>query len=157
MNALPPAELRRISKTMSWALRHAAAELGLIVDPEGYVAIADLLDVIREHHPTADPDVLKDVVDQIEPAKQRFSIEGDWIRANYGHSLADKVRHEPSEPPEVLLHGTSVSNVDVILRMGLKPMRRQYVHLTTDARLAGQIGTRQAVRASCQSTHAKRT
>lgn len=136
------AELRRLSKAMSWMLRHAADELGLVMDPEGFVAIPDVIRVLQESHPSVDASTLARVVEKVEPAKQRFHIEGEWIRANYGHSLAEKVRHAASTPPDVLLHGTSEDTVATILGSGLRPMRRQYVHLTTDARLAVQVGSR---------------
>lgn len=131
------ARLRQLSKRLSWLLRHAARQEGLLPDPQGWVALDDVLvrlAVPREH-------VLA-VVRLVEPHKQRFSLEGEWIRANYGHSQPERVLHPQAEPPPVLYHGTTEAAVAAILREGLRPMRRQYVHLTTDLALARKVGSR---------------
>ena len=54
----------------------------------------------------------------------------------------ERYAEEHSTPPDVLFHGTSVSAVGSILAHGLQPMRRQYVHLTSDKQLAASVGTR---------------
>jgi putative RNA 2'-phosphotransferase len=134
--------LRFISKWMSWALRHAARELELNVDPEGFVLVDDLLAVVHQQHPSATRETLVRVIEQVQPSKQRFQLEGEWIRANYGHSMAQNVAHPAQQPPETLFHGTSIASAQTILETGLRPMRRQYVHLTADATLARQVGAR---------------
>ena len=68
------------------------------------------------------------------------------IRAIYGHSLATAISYPAVEPPDVLLHGTARRFVDVILREGLRPMNRQYVHLTDDPALAQLTGKRRDAR-----------
>lgn len=136
------AELKRVSKTMSWLLRHAAEQSGLLVDPEGFVPVDDLLVAMRQQQIDATRETLAAVIAQVEPTKQRFRLEGDWIRANYGHSLEQRVSHSAQVPPDVLLHGTSTDAAEQILRDGLRPMKRQYVHLTTDRTLAATIGRR---------------
>jgi putative RNA 2'-phosphotransferase len=37
-----------------------------------------------------------------------------------------------SKPPAILYHGTSPSAAKNIMSEGLRPMNRQYVHLSTD-------------------------
>jgi len=142
MNAMDPSQLRRISKRMSWLLRHGADDVGLAIDPEGYVAITDVLRTLKGDHPGISRQVLAAVIHQVEPDKQRFRIEGEWIRANYGHSFDSKVKRTATEPPETLLYGTSRRSLPEIFRTGLRPMERQFVHLTTDPALAAQIGAR---------------
>jgi putative RNA 2'-phosphotransferase len=134
--------LRSISKLMSWALRHAAQELKLSLDPEGFVLVDDLLAVVHQQYPSATRETLVRVIEQVQPSKQRFQLEGAWIRANYGHSLAQNVAHPLQSPPETLFHGTSIASAHTILETGLRPMRRQYVHLTADPALALQVGAR---------------
>jgi putative RNA 2'-phosphotransferase len=65
-------------------------------------------------------------------AKNRFELYEGKIRALYGHSLPEKVLKVPGEPPAVLFHGTSSRLMKQIRHEGLKPMRRQYVHLSVD-------------------------
>jgi putative RNA 2'-phosphotransferase len=74
--------------------------------------------------------------------KNRYSIVEDAIRANYGHSLDREIAHPAVVPPALLLHGTHEAARDAILRAGLLPMQRQYVHLTDDDSLARQVGAR---------------
>lgn len=137
--------LKKISKHLSRILRHQADLLRLNVDPEGFVAIDDLLPLMRQAVPDISSDVIHQVVEMSEPHKQRFSIMDGTIRANYGHSFSIRIEYLPQEPPATLYHGTSMDAKPAILRDGLLPMKRQFVHLTTDIALARQIGTRHGV------------
>lgn len=134
--------LKLLSKHMSWVLRHAADQIELPVDPEGYVPIGDLTTRLRVNLPWVTEEHIHRVVKTIEPQKQRFTIDGTWIRANYGHSFEKVIEHKASEPPAILYHGTSENKLDEILNSGLLPMSRQYVHLTTELSLARKIGGR---------------
>lgn len=74
--------------------------------------------------------------------KYRFTILDDDIRANYGHSLAERIAQQAAEPPALLLHGTHESALARILVEGLVPMKRQYVHMTALPELALRVGAR---------------
>jgi putative RNA 2'-phosphotransferase len=67
---------------------------------------------------------------------------GDCIRSNYGHSLSVDIDHPVVTPPEILYHGTAAKGALLILQEGMKPMQRQFVHLTTDIKLAKAVGGR---------------
>ena len=56
--------------------------------------------------------------------------------------MPDRIEHPATEPPAVLFHGTSAAVVETILRDGLRPMARQYVHLSADVATARQVGSR---------------
>ncbi|WP_231571226.1 TatD family hydrolase [Gordoniibacillus kamchatkensis] len=73
--------------------------------------------------------------------KQRFKIEVGRIRARYGHSH-DKVQYTPGEPPAILYHGTNKIALQSILKEGLSPMSRQYVHLSEGTHFATLAGSR---------------
>jgi putative RNA 2'-phosphotransferase len=134
--------LKRVSKHMALILRHAPERAGLVLDPEGYVHLDDLVAALRGEIAELDADTVRAVVAVVEPHKQRYAIEGEFVRANYGHSTAERIAHEPAEPPAELFHGTTDEALDTIRRQGLRPMRRQYVHLTTDRALALSVGAR---------------
>jgi putative RNA 2'-phosphotransferase len=134
--------LKRISKHMAWLLRHEPQRAGLVLDGEGYVRLDELAEALRCHIPEVDIGLIHEVVAVVEPAKQRYSIEGDFVRANYGHSTLEQIRHPAVEPPAILFHGTSRGSIEVIRTEGLKPMRRQYVHLTNNPELALSVGAR---------------
>jgi len=125
----------RLSKRMSHALRHEPWLYELELDEEGWTPVADLLaalGVSRER--------LEDVVR--DSPKQRFELAGDRIRARYGHSVPGRIVRVPGVPPELLYHGTGASAADRIRREGLRPMRRQYVHLSVTREMAESVGRR---------------
>lgn len=131
-----------ISKALSLILRHEPQRFGLVLDPEGYAPLEDVLHALRTRVPGASEQDIEAVIREVEPDKCRFTLSEGEIRANYGHSTAEKIVHEPALPPAVLLHGTSENAVRVILQQGIRPMRRQYVHLTTSGELAARVGSR---------------
>lgn len=77
-------------------------------------------------------------------AKRRHEIDGDRIRALYGHSVPGRVLKIEADPPAHLFHGTSPQAWDVIQQSGLRPMGRQYVHLSIDVATAEQVGRRKS-------------
>ncbi len=74
--------------------------------------------------------------------KGRFEIENGRIRALYGHSIPVENEYKRDKVPDVLYHGTGRATVDLILREGLKPIRRNMVHLTSNIRDAYAVGLR---------------
>lgn len=135
-------DLRRLSRLMSLVLRHEPDRHGIVLDAEGFTPLGDLVDALRRQMPGVGASDVRAVVETVEPVKQRFSIESDDIRANYGHSVEGRIAHEAAVPPAVLFHGTAVGALAAILSSGLRPMRRQYVHLTEDQVLALRVGGR---------------
>jgi putative RNA 2'-phosphotransferase len=131
-----------MSKLMSLILRHKPEQFALLLDPEGYVPLEELLRAVRQSIPNATIEDIRRVVETVEPDKARFAISGADIRANYGHSLSGKIAQPRVVPPRALLHGTSEEAVPRIRQDGIRPMRRQYVHLTTSADLAARVGGR---------------
>lgn len=134
--------LVRLSKLMSLLLRHRPAEHGLVLDPEGFTPLDELLEVLGRELPGTTRNDVEAVVATVEADKQRFTIADGAIRANYGHSLAGRIAQEAATPPDVLFHGTNEAALATILADGLRPMRRQYVHLTTDRAIARRVGAR---------------
>jgi putative RNA 2'-phosphotransferase len=139
---IPHARLVKLSKLLSLMLRHEPQRFALSLDPEGFVAINEVLAAASKLMGNVHVDELRQMIKTIDPDKNRFSIVDDDIRANYGHSLATRIEHVEANPPHRLWHGTHEKAVDSILLSGLTPMRRQYVHLTTDRDLALSVGGR---------------
>jgi putative RNA 2'-phosphotransferase len=131
-----------ISKVLSLILRHEPQRFSVVLDPEGYAPLAEVLRAVRTRVPDASEQDIEAVIREVEPDKCRFTLSDGDIRANYGHSISDRIQHEPALPPPLLLHGTSERAVEAILQTGIRPMRRQYVHLTTNAELAARVGSR---------------
>jgi putative RNA 2'-phosphotransferase len=131
-----------LSKLLALLLRHRAGEHGLALDPEGFAPLDDVLAAInrRRGWSWVRAEHVAKVIARQE--KRRYEIVDGDIRAIYGHSLATAISYPVITPPDALLHGTARRFVEVILREGLRPMSRQYVHLTDDPALARLTGRR---------------
>jgi len=131
-----------ISKAMSHALRHEPGAYGLELGADGSAPLADLADALDRSGIQASLEDLRRVV--AESDKQRFVVQSDRIRAQYGHSTDVRIVKPAIVPQPVLWHATSPAAAESILRDGLLPMGRQYAHLTTDRELAMQAGRRKS-------------
>lgn len=109
----------KLSKTMSYLLRHGAEKEGLSMTADGFVSVAELLKH-RQMRSYTQQDVIR-VVDNC-PKKRYFTqrmkldangVEELCIRANQGHSLEVDVKMDEitlEEPIDSIVHGTYFSN-----------------------------------------------
>lgn len=135
-------DYQKLSKEVSYALRHAPLEYELELNDEGWVDIAQLLFFLRQSRAWQGLSE-KDLHVMIEKSdKKRHEIANRKIRALYGHSTPHRVLKEPKTPPEKLYHGTARCFVQAIKEKGLLPQSRQYVHLSVDTETALQVGKR---------------
>ena len=132
-----------LSKEISYALRHAPWEYELELDEQGFVPIAQLLHAFNESN-SYEKEITQADLEQIikQSDKKRHEIVGDKIRALYGHTLPQIIKKEPGIPPTILYHGSTHKALPQILQSGLKPMQRQYVHLSVDIETATSVGKR---------------
>lgn len=132
---------KKVSKLLSYVLRHKPEDIGIELDGNGWVNIDVLLDKMK---PRVDVsfEELQQVVDNSD--KKRFAISGDLIkiRANQGHSIHVDLELKEVSPPDVLYHGTPVGSVESIMRDGLDKRSRHHVHLSKDESTALQVGSR---------------
>lgn len=131
-----------ISKTISYALRHKPEEFGLTLDNEGWVDIDVFIEAFAKYRQPIhiSENDIKAIIDSSE--KKRFEISNGKIRATYGHSTKSRIEFSETVPPNILYHGTSHKAIDNIKHEGLKPMNRQYVHLSSDFKTARIVGSR---------------
>ena len=131
-----------LSRAVSQALRHDPAGYGIVLDDHGWVELTELVAALRRRPRWAAVEVA-DVVRMVDTAtKQRHELAGDRIRARYGHSATNPIRHAPDTPPEILYHGTSPEAADAILIEGILPQTRQMVHLAQDRPSAVEVAKR---------------
>ena len=137
-------DLTRLSKRMSFALRHHPERLGLEPDARGYVGLDGLVAALNSQYTDWPRPVTGDDVAEVvaHGSKQRFELDGRRVRARYGHSFGRRVEHEAAEPPAVLFHGTSHRSWGRIREEGLRPMGRQTVHCSADEETAISVGAR---------------
>jgi putative RNA 2'-phosphotransferase len=134
--------LINISKTISYALRHNPQEFGLVLDDQGWTSVDKLLSSLQSRKSSKDI-TLEDIESIVSSDdKKRYELKEGMIRAVYGHSIDKKIEKAGTKPPEILYHGTTGSAADSILKQGLKPMSRQYVHLSEDIDTATMVAKR---------------
>lgn len=135
----------RLSKLLTAILRHTPNSIGLTLNNEGWARLDELVAKIKSHKPHYHwlTEELVKAIATLDP-KGRFELKGNLIRARYGHSKKLKVKVEYPEDREVkaLYHGTSHSNLEAILREGIKPMDRVMVHATTSVQDAIEVALR---------------
>lgn len=137
-----PAELSRV---VSHALRHQPWLYELELDEEGWSPLGVLLSALHTVGPGWRGVTRADLADMVATSdKRRHEIDGDRIRALYGHSLPGRILMVETPPPQTLYHGTSPQAWASISEHGLRPMTRQYVHLSNDLDTATAVGRRKS-------------
>lgn len=131
-----------MSKFLSFVLRHEPGAVGIELDSGGWVDVDVLLRACAAQGRPLSRTELDEVV--ATNPKQRFSLSDDRrrLRANQGHSTAVNLGYAPTEPPEVLFHGTVARLLLSIRSQGLLRMGRHHVHLSPDEATARAVGSR---------------
>jgi len=130
----------KLSKFMSFLLRHNKGKYQLYMDENGFVCLYELLQLLKLKWEWVVLDNIFEVVECSE--KKRFEIVENNIRATYGHSVVVDVNLPSIRPPDMLYHGTTDMVLEDILRDGLKPICRLYVHLSETMDEAILVGKR---------------
>ncbi|WP_155372479.1 RNA 2'-phosphotransferase [Catellatospora vulcania] len=133
-------DLKKISKQLSYVLRHRPDSIGITLGPDGWVPIDTLLAAMRAHGKAISRATLDAVV--ADNDKQRFAVDGDRIRASQGHSVPVDLGLAPIAPPARLYHGTARRNLDSIMAGGVHRGSRHHVHLSGDPDTARNVGSR---------------
>jgi len=133
---------KKVSKFLSYVLRHHPESIGVKLDSSGWADISELLAKAEKSGFRITRGELDKVVEEND--KQRYSLSEDGlaIRANYGHSIDVDLGYTPKIPPGLLYHGTAVENLKSIRVNGLAKGGRQYVHLSPDSQMAVSVGSR---------------
>lgn len=131
----------KVSKFLSWVLRHEPDAINLQLDENGWVSVQELIKKSNSHF-VLTPNQIEQVVKNNK--KQRFALSEDKknIRANQGHSINVDLALEFVEPPEILYHGTATRFLESINVEGLKAMDRHAVHLSSNKNTAHDVGSR---------------
>ena len=135
-------ETKKISKLLSFVLRHQPEAIGITLDENGWTAVDMLIEKVNSTGIAITPAILKHVVDT--NAKKRFAFNDNFtkIRASQGHSVIIDLGKEAQQPPDVLYHGTAIQNLPSIQLKGLEKQSRNHVHLSNDTATAQAVGSR---------------
>lgn len=137
--------LVKLSKFLALILRHQPERFALELDGEGWASLTEVMEILHglpNFRGTTRADVISVADEGSDDGSRRFEVEGSRIRARYGHSVAQPIHYDRCTPPPVLYHGTARDRLPGIHQEGLKPMERQYVHLSLERKTAVRIGAR---------------
>ncbi len=133
----------KISKFLSFILRHGPNKVGLELDSNGFADLNEVLKVLNHRFKNFKVTryTIEEIIEQSE--KRRFEIENSKIRTFYGHSIDDKIIMTLAvDLPSALYHGTNPKAYNVIKTEGLIRKKRQYVHLSENVETAIMVGKR---------------
>ena len=133
-------DIKRISKYLSFILRHQPDSIDLTLSDEGWANIDELISKTKKFKLTRES--LQTVVDTNDKKRFLISNDGQLIKANQGHSINVKLKLEPVTPPEFLLHGTAERFIKSIFKEGLSKQQRHHVHLSETQKTAMNVGSR---------------
>ena len=122
-------ETKRISKFISFVLRHKPDHIGLELDGNGWADVNTLIQQCNQHNVPLTFELLKHVVDTNSKKRFSFNDEFNKIRANQGHSISIELDLKPVEPPPILYHGTAEKFVQSILEKGLLKQEREIARI----------------------------
>jgi putative RNA 2'-phosphotransferase len=133
---------KKISKFLSYVLRHHPELINLNLDENGWANVDELITKSTNDSQGFTFEELDEIVQT--NAKKRFAFNEDKtrIRASQGHSIDINLDLIPQQPPEFLYHGTAQNNVKSILEKGIEKRSRQHVHLSIDKETATNVGMR---------------
>jgi len=133
----------KISKFLSYVLRHKPETIEIILDSDGWVNIDSLITQANQYGEYLTKELLEQVVNTNDKKRFTLSEDGLRIRAAQGHSTKQvDVNHDEQIPPTLLYHGTATRFINSIKEKGLVAGDRHYVHLSSDEKIAILIGER---------------
>ena len=132
----------KVSKRLSFVLRHDPGSIGIRLDQSGWTSVRDLLSALKKDGLAVDEETLRRIVATNEKKRFTLSEDGRMIRAAQGHSVEVDLGLSPSVPPAVLYHGTAARNLNSIFEKGILSGSRRQVHLSCDIDTAISVGAR---------------
>ena len=109
---------RWLSRYLCYVLRHNPQDLGIELDERGWTDVTVLLEKLSTvKHVRVNLVELERLA--LQDKRQRYSLRGDRIRANEGHTVGSiRLVHEQVEPPPLLFYGLSKEALAPILEAG---------------------------------------
>lgn len=139
---LPDKENKRLSKFLSYILRHDPSAIDLALDEQGWADTDELVKKIAQKEAGFSHEILQHIVTTNAKQRFRFNDDGKKIRASQGHSVEIELNYEEQQPPSILYHGTAEKFLTSILAQGLLKQQRHHVHLSADTETALKVGQR---------------
>ena len=139
-------DLTKVSKFLALTLRHKPEELGLELDTQGWCNVNELVEAFSNKFNGFTVETLEEIVKTDNKGRYAFNEDKTLIRAVQGHSTKsvdiDFEEIDWDTLDKVLYHGTGEKYVECILKEGILPKSRNYVHLSGDLDTARNVGAR---------------
>ncbi|MBM6930831.1 RNA 2'-phosphotransferase [[Clostridium] spiroforme] len=137
--------LTKLSRYVSFVLRHHPEEIDATVDEQGWMKVDELVHGMQLKGKYINQAILEHIVLTDEKQRYHYNEDHTKIRAAQGHSISVYIDMEIKVPPRYLYHGTSKQNYEKIKETKIKKMNRLYVHLSKDVKTAFQVGKRHGI------------
>lgn len=124
----------KISKTMSYLLRHGADKEGLNIGSDGYVLVDDLINNKALEQLNVNENTIIQIVNNDTKNRYNLTTKNNklYIRANQGHSInvqnLDLIEITDSSQIPICVHGTYHEAWNIIKKEGLNKMARNHIH-----------------------------
>ena len=134
--------IERVTRLLAYMLRHQPGDFDLDLDRFGFAEVDEVLRALAER--TGEDFEVEDLEDAISSGdRPRYEIQGERIRALYGHSI-EIDPGEPAEPPAELFVALPARDRERMERRGLHGGRRRFLHLALTLEEARETGRRAA-------------
>lgn len=125
-------QLKKVSKSLSYVLRHRPDSVGLELQAGGWIAVDELITAFERAGKRLSLELLEVVVAENDKQRFEFSDDRTKIRSRQGHSVEIDLGYQPATPPDLLYHGTATRNLESIRQQGLIKGGRHHVHMSTN-------------------------
>lgn len=135
-------EVDQLGRILAGVLRHFPERFSLTLDEHGWVEMRALVEAIRQkrsqfhwlrpHHICA--------LAATDP-KGRYQVDGERVRATYGHSIDVDLDLPTDNIPDELYYPATEEEMPILLETGLKPSDRKHVHLSLTPENAADAGS----------------
>ncbi|DAC69948.1 MAG TPA: RNA 2'-phosphotransferase [Candidatus Poseidoniales archaeon] len=124
-------EAGSLGRMLALVLRHAPEKFNVEMDINGWVSTRELADSIssqRRHYHWLRGWHFEAIASADE--KGRYQVEGEMIRATYGHSIEIELDLPTDEIPEALYWPCEPTEADAIVQLGITSGTRNHIHLS---------------------------
>jgi len=134
-------ESNSLGRILALVLRHAPEKFNVEMDINGWVNVRELSDSIskqRRHYHWLRGWHFSAIANADE--KGRYQVEGEMIRATYGHSIELELDLPTDDIPEGLYWPCEEDQVETIMELGITAGDRKHVHLSKTISNAMEAG-----------------
>lgn len=134
--------VEKLSKFISYILRHNPKEENLDFDEFGWLNLNQFFETLNNHNFSINLSELIELNESFDKIRWEIDLKNEKIKASHGHSFPVILTKSLEIPPKILYHGTSSKSLENIMNNGILSMRREYVHLSETLNVAIDVGKR---------------